>query len=120
MDFTVGTVMGSLFGLALAFLMVMFITFFLLRDGRRGWQTLLGWIPKRGLAIGPVSDLSEPLTRARQKEVLVDTHRRAPPCIQRGAGSRCGSDPRAVIPSRVRQQRADAYSAVWTCWPPGS
>jgi hypothetical protein len=30
-----------------------------------------------------------------------------------GTGSRCGSDQRAVMPSRVGQRRADSYSAVW-------
>jgi len=30
-----------------------------------------------------------------------------------GPGSRCGSDQRAVMPSRVGQRRADSYSADW-------
>jgi putative heme transporter len=44
-DLNTVSLLGNLLGVTLAFLMVMFITFFLLRDGATWWKVFLGWMP---------------------------------------------------------------------------
>jgi predicted PurR-regulated permease PerM len=46
MTTNVGLTISNLLGISLAFLMVMFITFFLLRDGPRWWQLILARVPE--------------------------------------------------------------------------